>query len=287
MSTRFDALPVALKARANLTMLCQASGSHVPSLLVTAEGVPDGAAPTLIWLHGRTAWKELDPGRYLRLMRSGINVCAVDLPGHGERLDDSLQGFDAIAAVVNQAIDEVDPIVTELVELGFADPQRMALGGMSAGGMVTLGRLCWDHPFRSAAVESTTGDWGHRYERGFFGGHDEVVASRSPIDHLSTFREIPILALHSITDQRVAFAPQERFLRRLAQQYGDQQQIQCAVWDSTGAPMEHDGFGRESAEAKDLHRTFLEATLTSARLPDGAALHDSLESVSSRARLLW
>jgi len=34
-------------------------------------------------MHGRTANKELDPGRYLRLIRAGIAVCAIDLPGHG------------------------------------------------------------------------------------------------------------------------------------------------------------------------------------------------------------
>ena len=53
---------------------------------------PDAApVPTLIWMHGRTASKELDPGRYLRLAREGIGTIALDLPGHGGREDLAMQ----------------------------------------------------------------------------------------------------------------------------------------------------------------------------------------------------
>ena len=32
---------------------------------------PPGPRPTIIWIHGRTVSKELDPGRYLRWLRAG------------------------------------------------------------------------------------------------------------------------------------------------------------------------------------------------------------------------
>ena len=78
MASRFDTLPTSLKKQARPARL-----AGVPSLLVH----PDWArpAPFVLWMHGRTVDKELDPGRYLRWVRAGIGACAIDLPGHGER----------------------------------------------------------------------------------------------------------------------------------------------------------------------------------------------------------
>ncbi|MBT4768842.1 MAG: hypothetical protein HOO04_10850, partial [Phycisphaerae bacterium] len=85
MTAQFDALPSALRKQGRL-----AHCGAVPTLLIQAEEVNTAPPPLLLWIHGRTAFKELDPGRYLRLMRRGISVCAIDLPGHGERLDPRL-----------------------------------------------------------------------------------------------------------------------------------------------------------------------------------------------------
>ena len=77
-------LPSSLQAISETRRL----GADVPSLVVRPESAPLGGGdriPFLLWMHGRTATKELDPGRYLRLARAGIGACAIDLPGHGER----------------------------------------------------------------------------------------------------------------------------------------------------------------------------------------------------------
>ena len=72
-------LPRSLKRNATHLHL----GKVVPAMVVRPEE-PTGSDPLLIWIHGRTTNKELDAGRYLRLMRRGIACCALDLPGHGE-----------------------------------------------------------------------------------------------------------------------------------------------------------------------------------------------------------
>ena len=78
---------------------------EVPVLLMKDGDEP---RPFVLWIHGRTADKELDPGRYLRYVRAGINVCAVDLPGHGQRLVESMQTPEAAFDVILQMSHEVN-----------------------------------------------------------------------------------------------------------------------------------------------------------------------------------
>ena len=59
MTSRFEQLPSALRQRGRTTML---GPSGVPALLVTPEtgGERSAPPPLVIWMHGRTAFKELD-----------------------------------------------------------------------------------------------------------------------------------------------------------------------------------------------------------------------------------
>src|SRR5262245_11172372 len=81
MIERFSQMPSALRANARWQRL---GPSDIPALLVHPDWNSGQPAPMVLWMHGRTVNKELDPGRYLRWMRAGIGACAVDLPGHGE-----------------------------------------------------------------------------------------------------------------------------------------------------------------------------------------------------------
>ena len=148
-------LPSSLQAISETRRL----GADVPSLVVRPESAPLGGGdriPFLLWMHGRTATKELDPGRYLRLARAGIGVCAIDLPGHGERGTLEDQEPERILDHIERAIDEIDEILRSLGGLGF-DLDRAAIGGMSMGGMVAIARLCRPHRFRAAVLEATEG----------------------------------------------------------------------------------------------------------------------------------
>jgi alpha-beta hydrolase superfamily lysophospholipase len=241
---------------------------------------PDWAtpAPTTIWLHGRTASKELDPGRYLRWIRGGIAACAIDLPGHGERLDPAMQEPSRTLDVLAQAVGEIDRVVEFLADPslgGVFDLDRLALGGMSAGGMVTLRRLCDPHPFRGACVEATCGWLGALYEPSLIGAsashrwsHRHAPDKIKPVDpaeHLESFSPIPVLAAHSRTDAVIPWETQRRFLDRLADRYeragASRELIQILTWPETGAPEEHVGFGRFSNDAKNAQTAFLSGLL--------------------------
>lgn len=229
--------------------------------------------PLVLWFHGRTVSKELDPGRYLRWLRAGptpeegLALCAVDLPGHGERFDESLQTPQRTLDVVERAAAEVDAILEDLAAPrwnGAFDLSRCAVGGMSAGGMVTLVRLCSPHTFRAAAVEATSGAFAFMVERGLYDPH--AAARLEPLRRVAGFRPIPLLALHSEADEWVPVASMRSFLSALSRRYAeanaDPTLVRLHTWPTTGAPNEHYGFGRVANEAKNLQTAFLFETLT-------------------------
>jgi len=283
MLERFTRLPSALQAAARWQRL---GVSNIPAMIVhpdwdsaeavanpsggpstgTSEG-PSGGAPVVIWMHGRTARKEIDPGRPLRLLRTGIGFCAVDLPGHGERYDGALQHPSHSLDLILQMIDEIDEIIDALREMGLFDPHRMAIGGMSAGGMATLARLCHEHPFRCASVEAATGSWSHQRHREMFRDRTgEAIAHHNPLANLPGWREIPLQAFHSRGDEWVDFEGQRIFLDALRARYRDRDLIEFIIYEDTGAPYEHAGFGKHAADAKQRQREFFARHL----LPDGA-----------------
>jgi hypothetical protein len=230
-------LPRALAAQTKFMTL-----AGVPALVAH----PDWSrpAPLVIWMHGRTVNKELDPGRYLRWIRAGIAACALDLPGHGERLE---------------------PAMHTPACLDFS---RLAIGGMSAGGMATLRRLCDPHPFVAACVEATCGDFTRLYDpssgsaRPWVSEHGtERIAALDPARRLNGWRPIPLLALHSEGDEWVPWGAQRGFLERLGAHYAERGAarglIEVKTWSETGAPFEHAGFGKFGPEAKTVQTEFL------------------------------
>lgn len=257
---RLARFPTSLRAASTLLRLGPA-----PALLCLPEG--EARVPALLWLHGRTVEKEIDSARYLRLIRAGLAVVAIDLPGHGERLDPALHDPDAMPELLERAIPEVDQVLEALRAAPAAariDPERLAMGGMSAGGMVTLRRLCDPHPFRAAAVESTAGDFSA-------GGRWEAARLRGlePLAHLDGWRPLPLLALHSRADQVVPVGAIETFVEALRERHrargADPELVRLVTWSATGAPAEHAGFGRVAREARELLVSFLVEHLTAVR----------------------
>ena len=214
-------------------------------------------------MHGRTAHKELDNGRYLRLMRSGVATLAIDLPGHGERAVPELQASERTMEVAEAALRELPGLLTQLgPELGL-DPDRGAIGGMSLGGMVTLAALCRPHRFKAAWVEATTGDWSH-----LTGAmHDPSRAdAMEPARHLDRWTPVPLLAIHAELDEWIPYLDQRRFLDRVRGLNGDAP-VELLAFPRTGAPHEHVGFGTFAPRAKEAGVAFLQRHLAVTPLP--------------------
>jgi fermentation-respiration switch protein FrsA (DUF1100 family) len=212
----------------------------------------------------------------LRAAGGGIATCAIDLPGHGERPDPSLQARERTLDLLEAALADVDRAADALADPawgGVFDLDRLALGGMSAGGMVTLRRLGEEHPFVCAAVESTAGSLAAMYPRA-----DPARRARvDPEAHLDGWRPIPLLALHSLADAVVPVAAVTGFLDALGEQYAargaDARLIELRTWPATGAPDEHSGFGRVAGEAKAVFVDFLERHLVAGARGGGRPVH--------------
>ncbi len=221
---------------------------------------PDATYPFLLWFHGRTVTKELDSGRYLRLIRAGIACVAIDLPGHGERLDLALHDGSQTLHVVAQAASEIDAILADLAALGSLDMGRAVIGGMSAGGMTAMVRGCSAHPFCGMLLEATTGDFESQRGRAMY--QPDLVARLNPITHLDEWRDIPVLALHSQADAWVSIEGQRRFVDALRARSSHPERIELHAYESTGAPHEHMGFGRVASDAKARGTAFVAACTT-------------------------
>jgi alpha-beta hydrolase superfamily lysophospholipase len=280
MIDRFAQFPKALATRSENRRLGPAG---TPTLLAHPDW--ERPSPVVFWMHGRTVNKELDPGRYLRWVRAGIAACAVDLPGHGERLDPAFQGPSRSLEMLDQMRREIDGVLQALDAPefhGLFDLNRVGIGGMSAGGMVTLRRLCEPHQFVCASVEGTTGSLGALYHpqdaqtrtrAPWAVSHDPgAVAAADPSVHLASWKPIPLLALHSEADAIVPWEGQRRFLESLRAHYArlgaDPQWVQSLTWPTTGAPQEHAGFGRFANDAKNAQVDFFREHLL-ASAPQG------------------
>lgn len=260
MIDRFSALPGYLAERSKTITL-----AGVPALVAH----PDWQTPSpwVLWMHGRTAYKELDPGRYLRWVRAGIGAVAVDMPGHGERIDRSYHSGERTLEMIEQMVREIDAVVADLLkqwgseagEKKLFDPARAGIGGMSAGGMATLRRLGEPHTFKAACVEGATGSFEHMPH--YLSKHgQELFDSVNPRTRLATFRPIPLLILHSEADEMVPIAGVRAFVddarASYTQQGADPSLITLHTWETTGAPREHLGFGRFSNDAKNMQTEF-------------------------------
>lgn len=267
LDDRFKGLPGSLRRRSEITRL----GDAVPALVAHPNG--SSRAPWVLWLHGRTAYKELDPGRYGRWIRAGIGAVALDLPGHGERYEAGAHSPDRTVETVTRAAGEIDAVLRSVRGLGIFDMDRGAIGGMSAGGMVALRRLCDPHPFVAACVECTTGDLSGLYFPRHAGGsglsgvpHDRAAVERiDPSAHLDAFEPVPLLAMHTLGDELIPYELQRSFIERLRERYAsrgaDPALVEFETFEDTGAPQEHAGFGSFASRSKDIQLAFLERVL--------------------------
>lgn len=230
-------------------------GGRIPVVVVLPHEAAARPVPFLLWFHGRTVTKELDSGRYLRLLRAGIGCVAVDLPGHGERFDAAMQKPEHTLEIVLQAAGEIDDLLHDLATIDGLDRSKTVIGGMSAGGMVSMVRGCSPHGFAGMLLECSTGDWNFQRARAMY--RADLVAAHNPVDHLHAWREIPVLALHATHDEWVAVEGQRHFIGALQARATQPEQITLHEYESTGAAYEHMGFGRVAPDAKTRATAFV------------------------------
>ena len=144
----------------------------IPLLLVwpPARGVPQ---PTVLWLHGLGADKDVHLPELLRFAEAGFLAVGFDAVDHGERrtadCDQPLPQSPGEAPIlfsrlVTQMVLEVSRLVDALVACGFSDRERIGIAGVSMGACVVYGSVAADQRLCAAVAimgspEPARPDW--------------------------------------------------------------------------------------------------------------------------------
>lgn len=179
----------------------QASAEGPPPLLVQCHGGPTGAAS-----------RDLSLSRLFWTSR-GFAVVDVDYggsSGYGRAYRERLRGAWGIVDV-----EDCEACVRHLVDVGQADPTRVAIRGGSAGGYTALAAMVASDVFAAGVSHFGIGDlelllrdthkFESRYLDGLIGPHPEAAAryrERSPVHHADRITR-PLLLLQGLQDKVV------------------------------------------------------------------------------------
>lgn len=134
--------------------------AQVPALIARPAGGP-APLPTVLWLHGFGADKDLHLPELYRFAEAGLLAVGIDAVGHGQRrLADFEQQFSGVSAAsvrlfnrfVSDTVAELPQLIDALVERGLSDPKRVAVAGVSMGGCIVYGAIATDRRICAAAA---------------------------------------------------------------------------------------------------------------------------------------
>ncbi len=238
-----------------------ADGERVSGLLTKPVGYRQGRRyPTVLWLHGGPYGQDehgFHPVRHL-LAANGYAVLQVNFRGSLGR--GKAFGRGIFADWGNRDVSDSLAGVDHAVELGIADPGRLAVGGWSYGGFMTNFLIASDTRFKAAISGAGSGTktslygtdlYAHGNELEFgtpWGGTDVWMRVSRPLYQADRIRT-PTLFIHGVKDYNVPVSGSEQMYRALKTL---RVPTQLVIY-----PDEHHGIGRPSF-ARDLLRRYLD-----------------------------
>jgi dienelactone hydrolase len=216
-------------------------GARVYANLDRAAGSASGKMPSVILLHGGGPAGKDNPGVQLMALliaRAGYNVLAIDMQHFGERATDLLTTFTeqekhdrlynqppAYLAWITQTVKDVSRSYDLLVEQRGADPKRVAIIGISRGGIVSA--IAGSADRRLAGVAMLYG--GH-----FDGLEREHLPAACPANYIGRISPRPLFMINGTRDTDMIKETSVEPLQRLAKQ------PKTILWAETGhqAPTE-------------------------------------------------
>jgi pimeloyl-ACP methyl ester carboxylesterase len=200
-------------------------GVRVFAHLYQAAGPASGKRSSVILLHGGGASGKDNPGIQLMaplIVRAGSNVLAIDMPNFGERATDLLTTFTeqekhdrlynqpaVYLAWITQTVKDVSRSYDLLVEQRGADPRRVALVGMSRGGIAAT--IAGAAERRLAAVAVFNGGHFDALER-------EHLPAACPANYIGRISPRPLLMINGTRDTDMIKETSVEPLQRLAKQ---------------------------------------------------------------------
>lgn len=187
--------------------------------------------PTVLWIHGGPSANDRDEfsPRIQALVDHGLAVALVNYrgsSGYGRAWRDALIGNPGLTE-----LEDISAVRELLIRDGVADPARMAIGGGSWGGYLTLLALgTRPHDYAAGVAWVPVADYAAAYEdemeslkafdRALFGGAPdeipEVYRERSPLTYIEQVCS-PVLILAGENDPRCPIRQIDNYIKRLAE----------------------------------------------------------------------
>lgn len=193
------------------------------------EGPAGEKPPYIAFVHGGPT-AQAEPGiskHHAYFTSRGIGVVDVNYggsSGYGREYRERLRGQWGVVDV-----EDTVTAVDGLVELGYADPDRLLISGGSAGGWTVLSALTrWDTFAAGASYYGVgeleefvgeTHDFESHYVDGLVGPLPEALElyrERAPLEHLDRLR-VPVVLFHGLQDPVVPASQSERLRLGLEQ----------------------------------------------------------------------
>ena len=216
-----DPTPQIRSIRKELIQYQRADGVPLSgTLYLPADHQPGKRLPLFIWAYPleysdaatagqvRTSpaqFTRMSGATHLTLVSQGYAVldnATMPVVGEPETMNDTF---------VQQIVDSAQAAIDKMVELGVADPQRVAVGGHSYGAFMTANLLAHSNLFRagiarSGAYNRTLTPFGFQAERRPFWQAKEIYMNLSPFTHADKIRE-PLLLIHGENDNNAGTFP--------------------------------------------------------------------------------
>lgn len=179
---------------------------------------PEGGAPPfplVLWFHGFGVDKGVHRPELERMAREGFLAVGVDAAGHGARRLPDLQeridapreeAFRTMLELARRTADDVPGIVRALANEGLADPERVAVVGISMGGYVVYRSVQVEPSIRAAVAILGSPEWP---------GEDSPHLRRDP------FHRTALLSITAERDENVPPASARALHRELAAESAD------------------------------------------------------------------
>lgn len=171
--------------------------------------------PLVLWFHGFGVDKEVHRPELARMAEAGLLAVGVDAAGHGERrlpdLDACMdapreQALQTAVELASRTADDVPAIIQALVRDGLADPQRIAVAGISMGGYTVYRAIVVDPTIHRAVALLGSPEWPH---------------PESPHHHLESFARVALLSITAEKDVNVPPAAARELHQRLSVRHPD------------------------------------------------------------------
>ena len=226
-----DPAPILRQVEKRLLTYEREDGVGLSATLYLPPGYQEGdRAPMLLWAYPREftnvnaasqvtgsphRFTTLRGASHLLLLTQGYAILdgpAMPIVGEGETANDNY---------VEQLVSSAKAAIDKVVELGVADPDRIAVGGHSYGAFMTANLLAHSDLFaagiaRSGAYNRSLTPFGFQNERRTFWEAQHIYAAMSPFFHADKVNE-PILLTHGEIDNNSGTFPiqSERFYQAL------------------------------------------------------------------------